>query len=666
MPIFGLQSFELMSSEDFSTAQEIYTSCFLFVKVCTYTSRSQSNPSRGQQTRPSNSRNKAPLAQHTPLQKQLDASIVPTTFRPRISRPSSVRQTTKRPKKIQPTTFRPKLIRPTTSRPQSRRPTTLRTQTVRPTTVRPRTIRPRTVRPTTFRPRTVRPTTFRPRAGRPTTFRPRTGRPTTFRPKFERHRTSKPQTKNPTIRPRNLRPTTSRPMTRHPTTARTVRPKTFKTKANLSTLPETNTRRPNMQLGRPFRPTTSKPRAIKTTPKVTTPKPKPRTTVRSRVGSRTKQPNRSVTVRPPAHIKPLTPRPRNPNSNMRNNHNRNNRKNVNEKQNLNKPQSSSITHDGRNLKVKKNGIRNSILQNSNKLPKTLGGQGRVRTANRRPRVNNRISNRNLRNKHTLSQLKQSSAQPLNGDLPPRNVSSNIQVNSPTKHNWDAHLKKGKKLVENETQNNLSSYEDTNAMIIAAKYFFPLYAMSAQGNRNAVGRSTDSRKAMFISGSRLSSHESQNPHGISITRAKPKILNSWTSGKRLKVIPTMASLNIQDSKHANIHSQLHSLRKQEHLPTFFDKGVHRNKNNEKSLHSVNTSSASNIFARKAYKHDHLLQSPSFLGKSIASVPTNDKPFRSAFGYSSTSSFTFPPAKGGNIGQTFHVNTGAARSSFTIYG
>ncbi|KAF2366389.1 DM13 domain [Trinorchestia longiramus] len=49
-----------------------------------------------------------------------------------------------------------------------------------------------------------------------------------------------------------------------------------------------------------------------------------------------------------------------------------------------------------------------------------------------------------------------------------------------------------------------------------------------------------------------------------------------------------------------------------------------------------------------------------------VATHPGRSQGAFGYSVSSSYVLPPDKNGQIGQTFQINTGAARSSFTIYG
>ena len=330
----------------------------------------------------------------------------------------------------------------------------------------------------------------------------------------------------------------------------------------------------------------------------------------SATSSRIFEPGVVSTHRPPAHIQPLTPRPFN--SNVNRNRTPNTLNNL-----INKNQS-----DKKNLLDISFGneiTNHNIAVNS---PKILNSGDESDIHNNEstifdkpnPRTNGLNEDDHLTRLNNVKQEQIFTQNNLKPTLRPQ-----------LKHNWDAHLK----LSDVGLQSTTTSAENDDSMLVAAKLFFPLHAVMSSSI--GIGRSfgstntnASSRKAQGI--------ESQNPHRITISKSKSVVLNpitnknlgNWNSFNKIQQSENIDSHFVPDKRHS--------------IDTF------ENTNREsiaRKVPSSRNSEATEVLPRR--------------GKSLG-----------AFGYSSTSSYVLPPGRGGTLGQTFHVNTGSARSSFTIYG
>ena len=287
------------------------------------------------------------------------------------------------------------------------------------------------------------------------------------------------------------------------------------------------------------------------------------------------------------------------------------------KKSLPKPKSINRNRNGKN-KLKKINKIETVSNSAQPRNRANGSQNNsVRNSNQRNRSNTRQNlNQNNRagsNRNTPQQLKPKTRQNLQ-EKNITGVQSIKNTNNAQRHNWDAHKKNTEKLLNESKQKKA----------LKAQLF--------------AGESPDI-PSMF-----------QTPHGITIITDRPNVLGSHSSGR---ILGKVAIANHQRSLD----------RKNNQFPLV------NNVNRAKSLTAIE-SRASRVFASNEprripnnFDSSARISSPSLLGQPVSLKNKSAKD--GVFGYSSTSSFILPTSMGDPSGQTFTVNTGAARSSFTIY-
>jgi hypothetical protein len=218
--------------------------------------------------------NTAGRQQQTPeviLSKSFDlrsSSLLATSGKPSVTKPSSTKPSTTKPSKTKPSVTKPTKTKPSVTKPTKTKPTVTKPTKTKPTVTKPTKTKPTVTKPTKTKPTVTKPTVTKPTKTKPTVTKPTVTKPTITKPTVTKPTVTKPTITKPTItKPTITKPTITKPTITKPTITKPTITKPTITKPTITkpTITKPTITKPTITKPTITKPTITKPTITKPT-----------------------------------------------------------------------------------------------------------------------------------------------------------------------------------------------------------------------------------------------------------------------------------------------------------------------------------------------------------------------------------------------------------------